>query len=192
MGKNSPNPTCPTKPSNPFVRPSVHEHIYGRILIQIFFIFGFWTDNGFKVFGRVSTQPARPLHIPTWYFSSPDHPPTHSPLFSSLFTSHSLPLFFSLISYISFFTFHSLSLSLFSPLSRLLSPTFTLTLSLLSTQSRLSLLHGHNLTEYSQSWTHRPPRLWRDLFHRVVRVNPSEISSDLGRFSPDQVRPPTK
>jgi hypothetical protein len=84
---------------------------------------------------------------------------TASRLTSSILTSRphfSASLLFSHFIF-SFFTFHSLSL--FSPLSRLLSPIFTLTLSLLSTQSRLSLLHYHDLTEFSQSWTHRASRL---------------------------------
>jgi hypothetical protein len=89
------------------------------------------------------------------------HPPTHPdfPHFSLLTLCLSSFLSFHIYIYIYFFFHFSPSLSLFSPLSRLLSPTFTLTLSLLSTQSRLSLLHSHDLTKYSQSWTHTAPRL---------------------------------
>jgi hypothetical protein len=114
VGKNPPNPTRPTKLSDPFVHPSVREHIYGRIRIQIFFIFGFQTDNRFKVFDWVST---RPLHIPIDISPHPvTHPPTH-PYFLTFHFSLSTSFLFS--HFIFFFTFHSLSLSLTTSLSHL-------------------------------------------------------------------------
>ena len=60
VGKNPWNPTLPIKSVDPFVRPPAREHIYGRIRLMLFFLFGFWTDNEYWVFGWVDTWPARP------------------------------------------------------------------------------------------------------------------------------------
>jgi hypothetical protein len=53
-GQKPAKPVPPAQTARP-IRLSVHEHIYGRIWIRIFFLFGFRMDNGFKVFGWVST-----------------------------------------------------------------------------------------------------------------------------------------
>ena len=129
-------------PPKPSTGPPTCETSYGRIWIPFFFFFlsGFGRAMDFMISIGYPSDPPDHYTYPLDISPHPvTHPPTHPyfPHFSLLI----LCLFFSLISYIFFFSL------------------FTLTLSLLSTQSRLSLLHGLDLIEYSQSWTHRAPQL---------------------------------
>ena len=161
-----------------------------------------------------------PLDLPDHYTYPLDisphpvtHPPTH-PYFPhfSLFTSHSLPLFFSLISYIFFFHF-SLSLSLqsslttsfshlhfHSPSSQYSVPPFSHSrsrshwvLTVMDSQSTATLTRSFHWvfqvysSEISPDLT-RSCRIWWDLVRSsVILAGSSEISPDLGQFSPDQV-----
>ena len=175
-------PDPPTRPNLPNRAPARPPRDQLRTdMDSIFFFFFFRVSVGQWISWFWSgIHPTRPTTTYTRLIFLLTRSLTHplTPIFLTFHFSLYASSFLSFHRYI-FFTFHSLCL--FSPLSRLLSPIFTLTLSLLSTQSRLSLLHGLDLTEYSQSWTHRAPQLWRDLFHRVVRVYSSEISPDLKR-----------
>ena len=72
VGKNLPNLTHLTKPSDPYIRLLEHIYMYGRIWIQIFyfyFLFEFWVDHGFNVFGRVPAQSAWPFNYISIYYN---------------------------------------------------------------------------------------------------------------------------